>query len=196
MKRVPEGNTRRYMWKTSQPAFGWNIGISVHINILIARFMGQTWGPSGADRTQVGPMFIPWTLLSGYLFDISFYYSNIIRMSWLLTCQRFDWLSDSLFCRHMKKLHFLTEFGSIEMQNINRHTLVKGPLGNLFTLWRNILAHLTADVNIKCVKNKLNGIKYPTSVSWDVFLECNYFTWNLMKPPMCTNVQKRLWKSS
>ena len=23
---------------------------------LIARFMGPTWGPSGADRTQVGPM--------------------------------------------------------------------------------------------------------------------------------------------
>ena len=23
---------------------------------LIARFMGPTWGPTGADRTQVGPM--------------------------------------------------------------------------------------------------------------------------------------------
>ena len=32
---------------------------------LIARFMGSTWGPSGADRTQVGPMLAPWTLLSG-----------------------------------------------------------------------------------------------------------------------------------
>ena len=31
----------------------------------IARFMGPTWGPSGADRTQVGPMLGPWTLLSG-----------------------------------------------------------------------------------------------------------------------------------
>ena len=28
---------------------------------LIARFMGSTWGPSGADRTQVGPMVAPWT---------------------------------------------------------------------------------------------------------------------------------------
>ena len=27
--------------------------------------MGQTWGPSGTDRTQVGPMLAPWTLLSG-----------------------------------------------------------------------------------------------------------------------------------
>ena len=32
---------------------------------LIARFMGTIWGPSGADRTQVGPMLAPWTLLSG-----------------------------------------------------------------------------------------------------------------------------------
>ena len=31
----------------------------------IAKFMGPTWGPSGADRTQVGPMLAPWTLLSG-----------------------------------------------------------------------------------------------------------------------------------
>ena len=34
---------------------------------LIARFMGPTWGPSGADRTQVGPMLAPWTLLSGFV---------------------------------------------------------------------------------------------------------------------------------
>ena len=31
---------------------------------LKARFMGPTWGPSGVDRTQVGPMLAPWTLLS------------------------------------------------------------------------------------------------------------------------------------
>ena len=29
--------------------------------------MGRTWGPSGADRTQVGPMLAPWTLLSEVL---------------------------------------------------------------------------------------------------------------------------------
>ena len=32
---------------------------------LIARFMGATWGPPEADRTQMGPMLAPWTLLSG-----------------------------------------------------------------------------------------------------------------------------------
>ena len=29
------------------------------------RFMGPTWGPSGADRTQVGSIMAPWTLLFG-----------------------------------------------------------------------------------------------------------------------------------
>ena len=35
------------------------------ITSQMARFMGPTWGPPGYDRTQVGPMLAPWTLLSG-----------------------------------------------------------------------------------------------------------------------------------
>ena len=38
---------------------------------LIARFMGPKWGLSGADRTQVGPMFAPRTLLSGMILQWS-----------------------------------------------------------------------------------------------------------------------------
>ena len=38
---------------------------------LIARFMGPSWGPSGAGRTQVGHMLAPWTLLSGSNFIVS-----------------------------------------------------------------------------------------------------------------------------
>ena len=34
---------------------------------LITRFMGPTWGPSGANMTQVGPILAPWSLLSGPL---------------------------------------------------------------------------------------------------------------------------------
>ena len=34
------------------------------LSSLVTRFMGPTWGSSGADRTQVGPMLAPWTLLS------------------------------------------------------------------------------------------------------------------------------------
>ena len=36
---------------------------------VIERFMGPTWGPSGADRTQVGPMLAPRTLLSGIVLN-------------------------------------------------------------------------------------------------------------------------------
>ena len=46
---------------------------------LIARFMGPTWGPFGADRTQVGPMLTPWTLLSGICFTA--------EMIWLMNVQ-------------------------------------------------------------------------------------------------------------
>ena len=31
-----------------------------------ARFTWPTWGPTGSCRPQVGPMWDPWTLLSGY----------------------------------------------------------------------------------------------------------------------------------
>ena len=37
---------------------------------LIARVMGTTWGPSGTDKTQKGPIFDPWTLLCGSLHSL------------------------------------------------------------------------------------------------------------------------------
>ena len=42
---------------------GWNSTRSRYYSTRprIARFMGPTGGPSGADRTQVGPMLAPWT---------------------------------------------------------------------------------------------------------------------------------------
>ena len=46
----------------SYNAFEFFLGAS-----LITMFMGPTWGPPGADRTHVGPMLDPWTLLSGLL---------------------------------------------------------------------------------------------------------------------------------
>ena len=33
--------------------------------LQIAKFMGPTWGPPASCRPQVGPMWAPWTLLSG-----------------------------------------------------------------------------------------------------------------------------------
>ena len=42
-----------------------SLSVSLCATPLVARLMGPTWGPSGADRTQVGLMLAPWTLLSG-----------------------------------------------------------------------------------------------------------------------------------
>ena len=35
----------------------------------MARFMWPTWGPPGEDKTLVGPMLAPWTLLSGMYWE-------------------------------------------------------------------------------------------------------------------------------
>ena len=51
--------------------FGWwahNVFVRCFcVASLIASVMGPTWGPSGADMTQVGLMLAPWILLSGML---------------------------------------------------------------------------------------------------------------------------------
>ena len=45
----------------------WNV---LYIPSPIARFMRPTWGPYGADRTQVGPMLTPWSLLPGLSYSL------------------------------------------------------------------------------------------------------------------------------
>ena len=42
----------------------WSATIYYPNQSQIARFMGPSWDPPGEDRTQVGPMLAPWTLLS------------------------------------------------------------------------------------------------------------------------------------
>ena len=42
----------------------WRIRYVIHTQI--AKFLGPTWSPPGSCRPQMGPMFVPWTLLSGY----------------------------------------------------------------------------------------------------------------------------------
>ena len=50
------------------------------VTTLIAGFMGPTWGPYGADRTEVGPMLAPWTRVVGQLCICeSIYYQQVIQ---------------------------------------------------------------------------------------------------------------------
>ena len=52
----------RPLWRHSNVSANLETIISRALSLLI-RFMGPTWGPSGADRTHVGP----WTLLSEFM---------------------------------------------------------------------------------------------------------------------------------
>ena len=60
-----------------------------------AKFMGTTWGPSGANRTQVGPMLSPRTLLSGVLGIVSTAWQPLlfplcgVRLTWV-SCHSYD----------------------------------------------------------------------------------------------------------
>ena len=40
--------------------------IWINMALPASKVHGSTWGPSGTDRAQVGPMLAPWTLLSGF----------------------------------------------------------------------------------------------------------------------------------
>ena len=51
----------------------------------IAKFIGPTWDPPGADRTQVGPKLAPWTLLSGVRFCSVLFSCGLNIRSWSLT---------------------------------------------------------------------------------------------------------------
>ena len=65
-------NTVMHMWcELIKPI---NITLVV---VLIIRFMGPTWGPSGAGRTQVGSMLVPWTLLSATGLVSNAYYMGL-----------------------------------------------------------------------------------------------------------------------
>ena len=49
---------------------------------LTTRFMGPTWGPPGADMTQVGPMLAPWTLLSGPMGSFGIFFDISLNKLW------------------------------------------------------------------------------------------------------------------
>ena len=55
-------------------------GVSWRPYTQIARFMRPTWGPPGADRTQVGPMRASWTLLWGFRFLYGRFVTFIVKM--------------------------------------------------------------------------------------------------------------------
>ena len=56
--------------------------VRVEAVTLIARLMGPAWGPPGANRSKVGPMLAPSTLLSGNAYPI--FYGVLIKARTLI----------------------------------------------------------------------------------------------------------------
>ena len=78
---------------------------------LITKFMGPTRGPYGADRTQMGPMLAPWTLLSEIyhmiiikhftwvdVLSIPFFYNYANTCTFVLNIQTFlSWVDINMY---------------------------------------------------------------------------------------------------
>ena len=87
-------------------SFPLHYGIAWYLFSKITSFMGPTWGPSGADRTQVGPMLARWILLSGLLAAafccIFITYMVIKRRAFfvhLVLCMEYPLVTWPFFCR-------------------------------------------------------------------------------------------------
>ena len=87
----------------------------LHILTLIARFMGPTTGPSGADRTQVGPMFAPRTF--GFSIILNSFYSHGLRWQKMMSPSNWPF---------QKCLHFNDNVGFHSVMQASK--LVLGPL--------------------------------------------------------------------
>ena len=61
----PHVRSRFNQRKSDSCSWSLQLAFVPSVTPLTPRIMGPTWGAPGDDRTQVGPVFAPWTLLSG-----------------------------------------------------------------------------------------------------------------------------------
>ena len=80
---------------------------------LITMFVGPAWGPSGADKTQMGPMLAPSTLLSG-LFHL-YRHLSVTNIYHISICHMFIfWLQHTISKPyHEINVIFLMIFGTV-----------------------------------------------------------------------------------
>ena len=94
-----------------------------------ARFVGPTWGPSGADRTQVGHMLAPWTLLSGM---IHVQHSLSIIMTWSIFSNTKNVVKRG--SRFNIKTVFPGTVNSTAQQSV-QHNALSISLGHFYSTW-------------------------------------------------------------
>ena len=123
---------------------------------LITSFMWPTWGPSGADRTQMGPMFAPWTLLSGprcYCVVI------ICIIAKIDTCLKLDSI-DVHQCKRKLRVHLVWQKvypndGLCLVYLSEPNTIPQTELYCIvFLRWHNTITHTMLHTSRKCPKEK------------------------------------------
>ena len=102
--------------------------------------MGPTWGPFGADRTQLGPIVAPWTLLSGIAFEDahmgSSHKSHIVNLHILFLMLKghlYAWLPDQW-------TYFKTDSFHITEQVLSEHLYRVASIVTPDTFWVNTQA--------------------------------------------------------
>ena len=133
--------------------------------------MGPTWGPPGADRTQMGPMLAPWILLSGLIQMVklisSHDSSNKISQLTIILLQAADWygvcnILTFKYWPHIYKMHTLSSLGWEVTWHVHLavlgYQLVQLRRSNdsvppLLTSWQNGQKHLTKSCGTSNVKS-------------------------------------------
>ena len=129
----------------------WNV-LSGHILIssklysMIARFMGPTWGPSGANRTPVSPMSAPWTLLSGFV-------KVVCDVMYIPTCTSV--LHQCHWSAHPYNFTSLSTVRQTDLLGANKYWFcIIDPISGKTTLLVNYLAH--CGLVVVCVINEMH----------------------------------------
>ena len=139
---------------------------------LIARVMGPTWGPSGADRTQVGPVLAPWTLLSGGSLELHTQTQLIPgiphQCNDALNHKQLDCLLKSfrLTTKKTSKLCINVMCAGIHQEQVD--SLHKGPAKCKVSSWHDVLmgSNWTTHLLINIDHFFIRGIKNPTSLTF------------------------------
>ena len=141
-----------------------------YVSFLIARFMGPTWGPSGADRTQVGPILASWTLLSGlptvYFKSWSRSEMLLVIMTCICMCIRFIFLFYMSIWYHIAlllctiRLSYFVRNDEIKMYNhifgkmsLNNHPTIAHNTRHIYLVQRGgclVMSYVTSPVFQAC----------------------------------------------
>ena len=154
------------------------IHYSLYFFTQIARFMGHTWGPSRADRSQVGPILAPWTLLFGLVTStllLEMLNPDMQIHNWAIkiSLNMFPFVFQN---PHMGKVdNFLAYMWTIVVPLLWAHELCTVVV-NTFYINSCIIVYLTYLIHFQYFILLLlysTWLYYSLLVAWDMFHSCN-----------------------